>query len=271
MPLILQITDTHLSPRNELFKENIARIRDAVANAPPDLVMVTGDISLDGADRDEDLEHAAAQLRALPWPTMFLPGNHDTGSHERFMPRQPYSEERLARWRRIVGPGRGVVDLPGWRIIGLDTEVMGTGHPNEEEQAAFIRGALVNLGERRIALFLHKPVSLTTPEDPDFNMWVIPPAGRFALSPILARRSLRLVASGHLHIHHEERRGDVAWVWAPPLSFVADPSDQAGMPGTRRCGALLHDLRADHVETRLLSLKTVPFLAVRDQTYPPRG
>jgi alkaline phosphatase D len=274
MPRILQITDTHLSPRNNgLFRDNIARIRDAVAATPPDLVMATGDISLDGADRDGDMEFAAEALRALPWPLMILPGNHDTGSHERFMPHQPVDGPRMARWQRIAGPGRGVVDLPGWRVIGLNTEVMGTGHAEEVAQAAFIEEVAASTGDRRIALFLHKPVSLTTPEDPGFDMWSVPPSGRAALAPLLGHGSLRLVASGHLHIHREERRGQVDWVWAPPLSFVMEPEEQPGIPGTRRCGALLHTLHADHVETVLVAppgVETVYFQSVRHQTYPPK-
>ncbi|MGG5811745.1 metallophosphoesterase family protein [Falsiroseomonas sp. CW058] len=273
MPRILQITDTHLSARNGgLFRDNIARIAEAVAATPPDLVMATGDISLDGADRDEDLDFAVAALRELPWPLMILPGNHDTGSHARFMPRQPVDDARMARWRRIAGPGRGVVDLEGWRAIGLNTEVMGTGHPEEAAQAAFIAEAAAGAGDRRIALFLHKPLSLTLPEDPAFDMWTVPPAGRPALAPLLAHPGLRLVGSGHLHLHHEVTRGRVAWVWAPALSFVMEVAEQAGIPGARRCGALLHDLHEDHATTRLVApagVETVGFLSVRDRTYPP--
>ena len=59
MNAILHITDTHLSPRNTLFRGNLALVRDYARANPPDLVVNSGDLSLDGADRDEDLALAA--------------------------------------------------------------------------------------------------------------------------------------------------------------------------------------------------------------------
>ena len=67
------------------------------------------------------------------------------------------------------------------------------------------------------------------------------------------------------------RRGPAAHVWAPALSFYCPPADQAGLPGNRRPGALLHRLHADHVETVLVApegLEAVNIADVQDQTYP---
>ncbi len=267
---ILQVSDTHLSPRNELFRENLALIRRAVADAPPDLVVATGDLSLDGADRDEDLELAAALHRAFPAPLLMLPGNHDTGSDIRLAKRQPVGDERLDRWRRHCGPGFGVVDLPGWRVVGLNSEVMGTGHAEEAAQAALIAAA-AEAGARRIALFLHRPPFLADPAEAGFDPWCIAPEGRAALAPLLDHPALRLVASGHIHLHHRHARGAVAHVWAPPLSFVLAPALQPGLPGDRRCGALLHRLGVDAVETEFLApdgIVTWQHDEVRAQTYP---
>jgi len=273
VPRILQLSDAHLSPRNGLFRGNVALIRQAVAADPPDLVVATGDLSLDGADREADLAFAAEQHRAFPSPLLALPGNHDTGTDPRLAPSQPLDDTRLERWRRHLGAGRGVVDLPGWRVIGLNSEAMGTGHAEEAAQEAFIIAAAAGAGGRRIALFLHKPPFLHAPEEAAWNPWAVPPEARPALAPLLSHPGLRLVASGHLHLHHEARRGQVAHVWAPALSFTVTPSFQAGIPGARIGGALLHLLHEDHVETRLLAppgVEAVPMETVRDQTYPPR-
>ncbi|NBS43586.1 MAG: metallophosphoesterase, partial [Acetobacteraceae bacterium] len=59
MQTILQITDAHLSPRNELFRGNIARIYDLAVASPPDLTVASGDLSLDGADHEADMAFAA--------------------------------------------------------------------------------------------------------------------------------------------------------------------------------------------------------------------
>jgi alkaline phosphatase D len=268
---VLQVSDTHLSPRNGLFRENLDLIRRAVAEAPPDLVVATGDLSLDGADREEDLELAAALHRAFPAPLLMLPGNHDIGSDIRLAKRQPVGDARLDRWRRHCGPGFGVVDLPGWRVVGLNSEVMGTGHPEEAAQAGFVAAAAAEAGARRIALFLHRPPFLADPAEAGFDPWCIAPEGRAALAPLLDHPGLRLVASGHIHLHHRFARGAVAHVWAPPLSFVLAPDLQPGLPGARRCGALLHHLRADAAESVFVApagLVTFPHDEVRAQTYP---
>ena len=270
MQSILQLSDAHLSPRNTLFRGNVELIRRAVSDRAPDLVLATGDLSLDGADREADLQLAAEWHRGFPGRLLALPGNHDIGSDVRLMPTQPVDDARLARWQRHLGLGRGVIDLPGWRVIGLNSEVMATGHAEETVQADFIRESLAGLGDRRIALFLHRPAYLFTPDEA-YGPWAIGPEGRNALAPILQHPALRLVASGHIHLHHEMRRGQVAHVWAPALSFYCDPSDQAGLPGGRRPGALLHRLHEDHVETILLApegMEAVRINDIQDQTYP---
>jgi alkaline phosphatase D len=201
---------------------------------------------------------------------MILPGNHDVGSETRLMAKQPMDDARLARWQRHLGAGRGLVDLPGWRIIGLNSEVMGTGHAEEAAQAAFITEAAAGAGGRRIALFLHKPPFLHAADEPEWNPWSVPPEARAQLAPLLTHPGLRLVASGHLHLHHEMRRGRIAHVWAPSLSFTVGEDTQPGVPGARIGGALLHMLHADHVETRLVAppgVVAVPMETVRDQTY----
>lgn len=271
MSTILQVSDAHLSPRNALFRGNVARILALAEANPPDLVVASGDLSLDGADRDDDLALAAAMHAGFPAPLMALPGNHDVGSHAHTMPRQPLDTVRLDRFRMHLGAGRGLTDLPGWRVIGLNSEVMGTGHEEEAAQADFIAEAAAGAGARRIALFLHKPIFVTEPGDPTFDYWSVPPHARAALAPLLEHPGLRLVASGHLHLHHQFTRGRVAYTWAPALSFVVAPEDQPGLPGARVCGALLHHLRDDHVETELLTppdMDTTLLDDIRAETYP---
>lgn len=271
MATILQISDAHLSPRSMLFRLNLALIAAWVEQARPDLVIATGDLSLDGADREEDLELAAALLRALPAPLLAIPGNHDVGSHPRTMPAQPVNAARLARFRRLVGPDWWVRDLPGWRLVGLDTEIMGTGLPDEAAQAGFVHDTVAGAGDRRIALFLHKPAFITAPDDPVFDYWSVPPAGRGALAPLLGHAGLRLVASGHLHLQAEVVRGAARYAWAPALSFVVEPEEQAGLPGERLCGALVHHLQEDRVETEVLAPDGIEISwleQIRDRTYP---
>jgi alkaline phosphatase D len=273
MLTVLQVSDAHLSPRNVLFRENLALVGAWAAEARPDLIVASGDISLDGADRVEDLELAARLLRALPAPLLAVPGNHDVGSHARTMPGQPVDAARLARFRRVVGADWWVHDGPGWRLIGLNTEIMGTGLPEEAEQARFIAEAAASAGpDRRIAVFQHKPAFVEAPEDPVFDYWSVPPEARGALAPLLDHPGLRLLASGHLHLHRMAARGAALLAWAPALAFVVEEALQESLPGERFCGALVHRLGADGtVATEVLAPEgtVIRWLSdIRAETYP---
>ncbi|MDO9710673.1 metallophosphoesterase family protein [Paracraurococcus lichenis] len=253
MTTILQISDAHLSPRTRLFRRNLDLLTGWAERHRPDLIVASGDLSLDGADRDEDLAFAIGLLRRLPAPVLAVPGNHDVGSHPRTMPTQPVDAARVARFRRLVGHDWWVRDLPGWRLVGLDTEIMGTGLPEEAAQAAFIAEAAAGAAGRRIALFQHKPAFVTRRDDPTFDYWSVPPEARDALAPLLDHPGLRLVASGHLHLQHGAMSGAVRFAWAPAMSFLVEPEAQPDLPGTRLLGALVHRLGEDAAETAVLS------------------
>ncbi len=194
------------------------------------------------------------------------------------MPHQPVDEARLARWEGILGAHRFVHDIDGgagesWRLIGLNTEIMGSGLPAEAAQQAFLATALAGAGSRRIAAFLHKPAFLGEPSDPR-DYWSVPPEARPALAALLHHPGLRLVASGHLHLYRQKRRGDVLFTWAPPASFVCEVEFQGDIPGERVAGFLLHRLGIDSVETSLVSPIGIkaPFLEdVRAEAYPRSG
>jgi alkaline phosphatase D len=278
---VAQISDAHLGPGTKVFHANMAAIAPLLRAAPPAALVASGDLSLDGAGDGTDLPFAATSLRDLAGaaPLLAIPGNHDVGSDPRSMPTQPVNPARLARWQSSLGADRFLLDLDGtqgeaWRLIGLNTEIMGTGMAEEASQAAWLAEvALAGLGARRIAAFLHKPAFVTAPDDP-FDYWSVPPEGRGALAPLLDHPALRLVASGHLHLHHRMRRGQVDFVWAPPASFVCEPEIQPGLPGQRLGGFLRHVLHADHVETELVTPDGLraPFLEdVRAETYPRQG
>jgi alkaline phosphatase D len=281
MPIIVaQVSDAHLGPRTTLFQANMARIEAVLHADPPAALVASGDLSLDGADRDADLSFAASAFRraAGAAPLLAIPGNHDVGSTAETMPKQVADEARLARWDAMLGADRFTRDLDGpggeaWRLIGLNTEIMGTGLAREAEQAAFIGAALDGLGRRRIALFLHKPPYLGAMED-GFDYWSVPPVARATLAALLSHPALRLVASGHLHLHRVVRRGEVVHAWAPPASFVCEEEMQPGMPGDRVGGFLRHRLHADHAEVELVSPPGIraPYLEeVRAETYPREG
>ncbi len=267
---IAQITDTHLGARSGLFRSNFHRLVAALGEARPDFVVATGDQTLDGADSDADMAEAARLYAALPGPVRFIPGNHDVGDHPGAAPKQPVNDLRLARFTAAMGPARWVEDREGWRLLGLNSQVMGA-HADEHDQAAMIEDALATLGERRLAVFIHKPFFKHDPNETVFDYWSVQPQARGTVRALVGHPNLRLVASGHLHLHHEFMLGAVRYVWAPSAAFIVGEALQQGLPGTRPTGALLHRFGADTVETVLVAPPGMerPWIDdIRDQTYP---
>lgn len=268
---LAQISDPHLGANTSLFRANFQAVAGHLAAEVPDVIVATGDVSLDGADSEEDMRFAAAQLRLLPRPVLSVPGNHDAGDHPERAPRQPFNTERLERFRRHLGMDRWVQDRDGWRLLGLNTAVCGTGHPEEAAQIQFIDDALSGLGDLRLAVFLHKPIFTATPEDPLFDYWSIPPFARAPFLPLLEHPALRLVASGHLHLHAESAYNAARIVWGPSIGFIVAEHEQSDLQGERPCGFLMHRFHADHVETELVVPPGMarPFIhEVRAEAYP---
>src|SRR6476660_9234578 len=79
---IAQISDTHLSDSKPFFVDNFVRIGEAIKQSRPDLMLNSGDISLDGAGSEADLAAAKLLHDGLDLPTRFLPGNHDLGDSQ---------------------------------------------------------------------------------------------------------------------------------------------------------------------------------------------
>ena len=133
---IIQISDTHLSRGKPHFANNWPPLAAWIATQNPDLVIHTGDVTIDGADVEEDLQHAAELMRSLGVRVRAVPGNHDVGDAGH--PRQPVTDERLARWRTYFGPDRWFEDVEGVRLVGLDAMLLGSGNREEAAQAAWL-------------------------------------------------------------------------------------------------------------------------------------
>jgi 3',5'-cyclic AMP phosphodiesterase CpdA len=266
---IIQISDTHLSCRKPHFADNWPPLAAWIAAQNPDLVIHTGDVTVDGAGVDDDLRHAAELMRSLGLRFRAVPGNHDVG--DAGYPRQPVTDERLARWRAYFGLDRWVEDVEGFRLIGLDAMLLGSGSREEAVQAAWLDTVMEGAGDRQIAWFLHRPLFLDSPDEPDTGYWSVKPEPRARLIELVRRHSVTLVATGHLHKAHQTLRDGTRYVWAPASSFLVGPGIQPPMPGEKRLGAVLYELDGTAVRAGIID---VPGLAtfwiddVIEEVYP---
>ena len=148
---IIHISDTHLSRRKPHFADNWPPLAAWIAAQSCDLVIHTGDVTVDGAGIEDDLRYAAKLMRSLGVRFRAVPGNHDVGDAGH--PRQPVTDGRLARWRTYFGLDRWFEDVEGYRLVGLDAMLLGSGGREEAAQAAWLDGVMAGAGDRQIAWF----------------------------------------------------------------------------------------------------------------------
>lgn len=94
MTRLAHLSDLHFGRTDARL---IEPLREELVRAEPDLVVVSGDLTL--AARNHEFHEAARFLHALPAPCFLVPGNHDIPSYqamERMM-------DPFRRWRRHIG------------------------------------------------------------------------------------------------------------------------------------------------------------------------
>ena len=248
---IVQITDTHFSPTKRHFNENWPPLLAWLAAQKPDLIIHTGDLTIDGADQESDIVFSLALMRQASAPMLILPGNHDVG-HLPGSP-QPVDRRRLDRWNGLVGADRFVHDIDGWRLIGFNSLLLGMSDAAEEEQLDWLATAMAEASAtgRRIALFTHKPLFVDAPDEGDTGYWSIRPTPRARLYALMAKHDVGLFASGHLHWAWQGHYQRTALTWAPSAAFVIDTLERE-MPGERLVGAVVHDFSGAELQSRIV-------------------
>ena len=252
---LTQISDTHLARRLQKLTDNFHRVSEHIDATRPDLVINSGDISFDGPSSRSDLEFAKELHDALPVPCRHLPGNHDIGDNPTAVgpvPKQPATEACRKNYLSVVGNDRWRFDEAGWCFIGLNSLIMNTGIDSEAEQFDWLTSELSRANGKSVALFLHKPLYLNTPEDPEIESSAIryvPQPRRKNLIDMFAEVDLRLVASGHVHQRRDFTYRQIRHVWAPSAGFVISDAMQERI-GIKEVGLVEYRFQPDSFEVR---------------------
>ena len=238
---LTQISDTHLTRRHQSLTDNFYRMSECIDATRPDLVVNSGDVAWDGPTNPDDLEFTRGLHDALAAPCRYLPGNHDVGDNPTRLgpvPSQPVTEQSVQAFRSRFGEDRWRFEAAGWCFIGLNSLVMNTGLASEAEQFDWLGQQLSGANGRPVALFLHKPLFLNTPNEPELAesaIRYIPMPARSRLMEMLRAVDLRLVASGHVHQRRDFTFRHARHVWAPSAGFIIPDSKQEVI-GTRKLG-----------------------------------
>jgi 3',5'-cyclic AMP phosphodiesterase CpdA len=252
---LTQISDTHLARRLTKLTANFERISDYIDTTRPDLVVNTGDVGWDGPTSPNDLEFARALHDALPVACRYLPGNHDIGDNPTQVgpvPSQPVTEKNRRAFISVFGDDRWRFEAAGWCLIGLNSLVMNSGLISEAEQFDWLTSELASANGKPVALFLHKPVFLNAPDDPELETSAIryvPMPARRRLVEMLRTVDLRLIASGHVHQRRDFTFHRTRHIWAPSAGFIISDQRQERI-GIKETGLVEYRFQPDSFEVR---------------------
>jgi 3',5'-cyclic AMP phosphodiesterase CpdA len=270
---IAQISDTHLSRDKPFFVDNFCAIGEALRRERPDLVLNTGDMSLDGASRASDLAAARHLHDALGLPVRFLAGNHDLGdSPDAPAHGEPAIDEpRRARYLAHFGADFWTLDVPGWRLLAINAQLLDSDLAACREQDEAIVHAVADLGPRQLALLVHKPLFDQAAGETVISSRFINPGPRAALLALLGDVVPTLVVCGHVHQFRETWPKGSRHVWGPSTGFVI-PDRIQPLYGLKEVGWVEHRLEPDgRHHSRLMRVPGVPTLDIGDfpEAYGP--
>jgi 3',5'-cyclic AMP phosphodiesterase CpdA len=250
---LTQISDTHLARRHQTLTDNFHRVSEYIDARRPDLVVNSGDLAFDAPTNGDDLEFARTLHDALPITCRYLPGNHDIGDNPTEVgpaPPQPATEQDRQIFLSMFGEDRWQFEAAGWYFIGLNSLIMNTGLASEAEQFDWLASQLSATGGKPVALFLHKPLFLNSPDDPELpatSIRYVPMPARRRLIEMFRAVDLRLVASGHVHQRRDFTYSHVRQVWAPSAGFIISDARQEVI-GIKEVGLVEYRFQPDGFE-----------------------
>lgn len=252
---LTQISDTHLTRRHQKLTDNFHRVSEYIDATRPDLVVNSGDLAWDAPTNPDDFEFARELHDALAAPCRYLPGNHDVGDNPTRLgptPTSPVTEQSVQVFRASFGEDRWRFEAAGWCFIGLNSMVMNTNLASEAEQFDWLAQELARADGRPVALFLHKPLFLNSPDDAELAATAIryvPMPARVRLVAMLDTVDLRLVASGHVHQRRDFTFRHTRHIWAPSAGFII-PDHKQEVIGAKEVGLVEYRFQPDAFEVR---------------------
>ena len=253
---LVQISDLHINPTDEVQRSRLDTILQAVLAAKPHLIVVSGDVSDDGFKNTNHLHQVKQLLGDFGVPVLVIPGNHDIGDKagEQFELKPEY----LRTWKSVFESDRFCETRNNWKLIGINTQILGSGLHEEADQFDWLDKILADAERQRhhVAFFLHAAAYLFEPNEVlsgPSQYWGFNPFPRRELLKRIMRPNIKLVANGHLHWHHVFNRNGTFYVWCPSTYLVVD--DAIFPRGGDVIGFIRYQFRPSGVEPQLVKLE----------------
>lgn len=255
---VVHVADLHLGAGEEHHFDNWLKVCHWIGRERPDLVVVNGDLIMGDPDTEADYAFARECMGRLTVPCRFLPGNHDIGDNViSGKMEKRVNDERRARFVNYFGEERWAFERAGWSFVGLNSQLLGSdGQPAEAEQWQWLESTMAALQSRPIALFLHKPLFLDHPSEPDHDdltlrQSCIDAASRARLLDLCRQHGVRLVSTGHKHQTRSFSVDGIYYLWAPSTACVNSPPTTLHW-GTREVGFVDYRFRAGTFDHRVV-------------------
>jgi 3',5'-cyclic AMP phosphodiesterase CpdA len=213
----VQLSDTHITRRGQRVEDRVdtasalMRAIHAVRQLDPVplAVLISGDLVESGAP--EEYAHLRSLLAALPVPTYLMPGNHDDRAALRAaFPDHAY----LATRGDPHEPIQYVVDLPGLRLVALDSTEPGASHGSLcPARLHWLSATLAQQPTTPTLLALHHPPYAT--HIPGMDALALRDGREAFIELVRAHPQVQRIVCGHLHRSTQAGIGNTVALSAP--------------------------------------------------------
>ncbi len=172
--------------------------------------------------------------------------------------------ERRAALRPHFGTDWWSLDVPGWRLLGINAQLLGSDLSAAQAQDAAIAEAAAVSVDRRLALFLHRPMFDRDLGETEITGRFVNPAPRHGWWPCWTAQCRRWSpAVTSTSIAAPKPRG-TRHIWGTSTAYVI-PDRLQPRYGTKEVGYVEHRLEPDGShDSRLMQVAGVPTLNIAD-------
>ncbi len=181
----------------------------------------------------------------------FVPGNHDIGDKPGLAsPAGPVTEKNREAYEAEFGPSWTTFEHDGLCFVTMNSSLVNTGDPADQQQKEWLEQTLQNANGKRIFLFSHYPPFIDrADEDEHYDNYAEP--GRSWLLDLAADNDVEAIFSGHAHQFFFNRYHGVKLYCLPPTSFTRQdyselyrgtPANEFGRDDTGKFGITLLDV-----------------------------
>ena len=224
-----------------------------IARLDPAFVVHLGDVAqipIDAPDFPAVVRAAHEQMERHGIRPYHVAGNQDIGDKpDPTMPTDPVTPEALAAFHARFGRSWHAWQAGDLRCAAVNTQIMNTGLPEEDEQRRWLEEELTAHHGERLCLFLHLPLYLHDETEPHLGHYdnLGQPARRWLIGLIRQHR-LELVCAGHSHFFFHDHIGPTAYYVTPSTShtrpgfsesFASGPPNEQGRDDAAKLGFFL--------------------------------